>query len=84
MSDEIHNETPEKKDEVEMAQTEDDTGDIGSIQIGDALYLASSEHPGLSLAAKYDGGPGFPRWKHQVQIALASKNKLGFVLGTLK
>ncbi|XP_074293312.1 uncharacterized protein LOC141620301 [Silene latifolia] len=50
----------------------------------DPLYLSQSDQPSLKLTSTEFDGSGFLSWKCEAYLALISKNKEGFVDGTLK
>ncbi|XP_071715226.1 uncharacterized protein [Rutidosis leptorrhynchoides] len=51
--------------------------------INDPLYLASSDHPGMTLTATPFNGSNFLGWSRTVKMALGAKLKLGFIDGSL-
>ena len=47
-------------------------------------YLLPSDGPGVLITAKVFDGENYDFWEKAVHMALKSKNKLGFINGTLK
>ncbi|KAL5769281.1 hypothetical protein ACOSQ2_016064 [Xanthoceras sorbifolium] len=50
----------------------------------DPYYTHHSDHPGLVLISKILNGDNYSTWKTAMILALNSKNKLGFINGTIK
>nr|KYP58589.1 Copia protein [Cajanus cajan] len=46
-------------------------------------YLHPSENPSLVLVSFVLDGPNYQQWSHSFRISLVSKNKLGFIDGTI-
>ncbi|KAI3497468.1 hypothetical protein L1887_40092 [Cichorium endivia] len=54
-----------------------------NIDCSNHFYLGSSDNPGSILLSNVFNGVGFMAWKRAKTIALAAKNKYGFVDGTI-
>lgn len=54
-----------------------------AIDYSSPYHLHPSDHPGMVLVSQKLIGDNFPTWRHVVKIALAAKNKLCFVDGSL-
>ncbi|KAL5825696.1 hypothetical protein ACOSQ3_021759 [Xanthoceras sorbifolium] len=52
--------------------------------LSDPYYTHHSDHPGLVLNSKILNRDNYSAWKRAMILALNSKNKLGFVNGTIK
>ncbi|PWA48123.1 hypothetical protein CTI12_AA493860 [Artemisia annua] len=50
--------------------------------INDPLYIASSDHPGMTLTNTPFNGINFHSWSRTIKMALGAKLKLGFIYGT--
>ena len=50
--------------------------------INDPLYIASSDHPGMTLTNTSFNGVNFHIWSRTNKMALGAKLKLGFIDGT--
>ncbi|PWA58139.1 hypothetical protein CTI12_AA401880 [Artemisia annua] len=50
--------------------------------INDPLYIASSDHPGMTLTNTSFNGNNFHGWSRNVKMALGAKLKLGFIDGS--
>jgi hypothetical protein len=48
------------------------------------LFIHSSDHPGLLLVTKRLNGDNYPTRKRSMIIALTTKNKIGFVNGSIE
>ena len=64
------------------------TGSINSADssksiISNSFYLNHSDHPGLVLISKPLNGDNYSTWRRVMTLALNSKNKLGFVNGSI-
>uniref|UniRef100_A0A2N9FK13 Retrotransposon Copia-like N-terminal domain-containing protein n=1 Tax=Fagus sylvatica TaxID=28930 RepID=A0A2N9FK13_FAGSY len=46
-------------------------------------YLNNSDNPGIHLVTKPLSGDNYHTWSRSMSLALSSKNKLGFVIGTV-
>lgn len=55
-----------------------------TIDVTSPLYLHPSDGSSFQIMEKLQGSANFRSWKRSMEIALASKRKLGFVKGTLK
>ena len=55
-----------------------------SVSPSDALSLHPSDHPGLILVAKLLEGDNYGQLSRSMKISLSTKNKPGFVDGTIK
>ncbi|XP_071699597.1 uncharacterized protein [Rutidosis leptorrhynchoides] len=49
----------------------------------DPLYLANSDHPGMTLTTTLFNGSNYTGWSRTIKMALGAKLKLGFIDGTL-
>ena len=47
------------------------------------LHLQNSDSPGMKLVSECFDGTGFSNWKRSMSIALSTRNKLGFVDGSV-
>ena len=47
------------------------------------LYLHNGDHPGLVLVTHSLTGSNYNTWSHSMVMALTTKNKLGFVDGSI-
>jgi len=54
------------------------------IEPNDPLYIHPSDFPGQTLVANIFDGENFDSWKRTFLRALSSKNKVGFVDGTVR
>ncbi|KAI3700839.1 hypothetical protein L2E82_45478 [Cichorium intybus] len=54
-----------------------------SIDVSSPYYLGSSDNPGTVLVSSVFNGNGFSSWKRSMTIALAAKNKIAFVDGSI-
>lgn len=52
--------------------------------ISNPYFTHHSDHPGLVLVSKSLNGDNYSGWKRAMTLALNSKNKLGFVNGSIK
>ncbi|XP_061999339.1 uncharacterized protein LOC133716679 [Rosa rugosa] len=52
--------------------------------LSNPFFTHHSDHPGLVLVSKPLNGDNYAGWKKAMTLALNSKNKLGFVNGTIK
>lgn len=72
-----------------MSSTENDSPPTNNSASAEAIdysspyYLHPSDHPGMVLVSQKLIGDNFPSWKRAAKIALAAKNKLCFVDGSL-
>jgi len=55
-----------------------------TIDPNDPMFIHPSDHPGQVLVANVFNGEGFDSWKRTFLRALSSKNKVGFIDGTVK
>ncbi|KAL5777099.1 hypothetical protein ACOSP7_010025 [Xanthoceras sorbifolium] len=58
--------------------------DPSKVNISNPYFTHHSDHPGLVLISKPLTGDNFSTWKRAMTLALNSKNKLGFVNGSIK
>jgi len=58
--------------------------DSSKTNISSPYFTHHSDHPGLILISKPLNGDNYSTWKRAMTLALNSKNKLGFVNGTIK
>ncbi|XP_074306620.1 uncharacterized protein LOC141641876 [Silene latifolia] len=66
-----------------MPDSQTNSASSGSIDVyEDPLSLTNNDQPNLKLTDTLFDGTGFLTWKRDVLIALASKNKDGFITGT--
>ena len=52
--------------------------------LSDPYFLHPSDNPGLILISKTLNGDNYSGWKRAMTLALNSKNKLGFIDGSIK
>ena len=57
--------------------------DSSSSNISNPYFVHHSDHPGLVLISKPLNGDNYSTWKRAMTLALNSKNKLGFVNGSI-
>lgn len=55
-----------------------------TLDASSVYYLHPSDHTGLKLVSQVFDGVGYGDWKREMVLALTSKNKIGFVDGSLK
>ncbi|XP_024199829.1 uncharacterized protein LOC112203031 [Rosa chinensis] len=58
--------------------------EMSKSNLSNPYYTHHSDHPGLVLVSKPLNGDNYGGWKRAMTPALNSKNKLGFVNGTIK
>ncbi|KAI9197646.1 hypothetical protein LWI28_002053 [Acer negundo] len=58
--------------------------DPARVNISNPYFTHHSDHPGLILISKSLNGDNYSTWKRAMTLALNSKNKLGFVNGSIK
>ncbi|KAI9186226.1 hypothetical protein LWI28_015065 [Acer negundo] len=58
--------------------------DVLKIDTSNPYFTHHSDHPGLVLISKPLTGDNYSTWKRAMTLALNSKNKLGFVNGSIK
>ena len=58
--------------------------DPSKVNISNPYFTHHSDHPGLILISKPLNGDNYSTWKRAMTLALNSKNKLGFVNGSIK
>ncbi|KAL5864007.1 hypothetical protein ACOSQ3_001521 [Xanthoceras sorbifolium] len=58
--------------------------DPSKVNISNPYFTHHSDHPGLVLISKPLNGDNYSTWKRAMTLALNSKNKLGFVIGSIK
>ncbi|RVW90944.1 Retrovirus-related Pol polyprotein from transposon RE1 [Vitis vinifera] len=66
-----------------MAKSEIPT-DFSKVDLSNPYFTYHSDHPGLVLISKSLNGDNYLAWKRAMILALNSKNKLGFVNGSIK
>ncbi|RVW43404.1 hypothetical protein CK203_018503 [Vitis vinifera] len=66
-----------------MAKSEIST-DFSKADLSNPYFTHHSDHPGLVLISKSLNGDNYLAWKRAMILALNSKNKLGFVNGSIK
>ncbi|KAL6311626.1 hypothetical protein AAG906_027478 [Vitis piasezkii] len=66
-----------------MAKSEIPT-DFSKADLSNPYFTHHSDHPGLVLISKSLNGDNYSAWKRAMILALNSKNKLGFVNGSIK
>ncbi|RVW84995.1 hypothetical protein CK203_037699 [Vitis vinifera] len=66
-----------------MAKSEIPT-DFSKADLSNPYFTHHSDHPGLVLISKSLNGDNYLAWKRAMILALNSKNKLGFVNGSIK
>ncbi|XP_062014225.1 uncharacterized protein LOC133730695 [Rosa rugosa] len=59
------------------------TSEMSKSDLSNPYYTHHSDHPGLVLISKPLNGDNYAGWKRAMTLALNSKNKLGFVNGTI-
>lgn len=62
----------------------DKNGKVSLSSIQHPLYLHPSDGPHTVSVEKHTGVANYRSWRRSMEIALASKRKLGFVTGTMK
>ncbi|XP_062026475.1 uncharacterized protein LOC133742813 [Rosa rugosa] len=60
------------------------TSEMSKSDLSNPFFTHHSDHPGLVLVSKPLNGDNYAGWKRAMTLALNSKNKLGFVNGTIK
>ena len=55
-----------------------------TLDASSVYYLHPSNHIGLKLVSQVFDGVGYGDWRRGIVLALTSKNKLGFIDGSLK
>ncbi|KAI9165036.1 hypothetical protein LWI28_006378 [Acer negundo] len=58
--------------------------DPSKVNISNPYFTHHSDHPGLILISKPVNRDNYSTWKRAITLALNSKNKLGFVNGSIK
>ncbi|KAL5834719.1 hypothetical protein ACOSQ4_014216 [Xanthoceras sorbifolium] len=58
--------------------------DPSKVNVSNTYFTHHSDHPGLVLISKPLNGENYSTWKKAMTLALNSKNKLGFVNGSIK
>ncbi|WJZ83054.1 hypothetical protein VitviT2T_002766 [Vitis vinifera] len=58
--------------------------DFSKADLSNPYFTHHSDHPGLVLISKSFSGDNYSAWKRAMILALNSKNKLGFVNGSIK
>ncbi|RVX10168.1 Retrovirus-related Pol polyprotein from transposon RE1 [Vitis vinifera] len=58
--------------------------DFSKADLSNPYFTHHSDHPGLVLISKSLNGDNYSAWKRAMILALNSKNKLGFVNGSIK
>ncbi|RVW56241.1 Retrovirus-related Pol polyprotein from transposon RE1 [Vitis vinifera] len=66
-----------------MAKSEIPTN-FSKVDLSNPYFTHHSDHPGLVLISKSLNGDNYSAWKRAMILALNSKNKLGFVNGSIK
>ncbi|KAK0607454.1 hypothetical protein LWI29_015338 [Acer saccharum] len=61
----------------------DSNADSSRSNISNPYFTHHSDHPGLTLISKPLNGDNYSTWKRAMTLALNSKNKLGFVNGSI-
>ncbi|GMJ07230.1 hypothetical protein HRI_004392200 [Hibiscus trionum] len=63
---------------------------MGEVNLSDAFnnganpyYLHQSDNPGMILLTQPLGSDNYHSWRHAMMMALSTKNKLGFVDGSI-
>ncbi|XP_024163991.1 uncharacterized protein LOC112170959 [Rosa chinensis] len=60
------------------------TSEMSKSDLSNPFFTHYSDHPGLVLVSKPLNGDNYTGWKRAMTLALNSKNKFGFVNGTIK
>ncbi|KAL5787778.1 hypothetical protein ACOSP7_004727 [Xanthoceras sorbifolium] len=47
------------------------------------FYIHPSNSPGTVLISQLLNGDNYPTWRHAMRMALSTKNKMGFITGTI-
>ncbi|XP_024159530.1 uncharacterized protein LOC112166833 [Rosa chinensis] len=58
--------------------------DFSKTDISNSYFTHHSDHPGLVLVSKSLNGDNYSGWKRAMTLALNSKNKLGFIDGSIE
>jgi len=58
--------------------------DLTKANLSNPFFTHHSDHPGLILISKPLNGDNYSTWKRAMTLALNSKNKLGFVNGSIR
>jgi len=58
--------------------------DLIKANLSNPFFTHHSDHPGLILISKLLNGDNYSTWKRAMTLALNSKNKLGFVNGSIR
>lgn len=62
-----------------MSKDEETTGGYA-----DPLYLAPSDNPAMQISSMVFNGANFLNWSRSIKMSFGSKNKLGYIDGTVK
>jgi hypothetical protein len=60
------------------------SADLSKAGISNPYFTHHADHPGLVLVSKPLNGDNYSTWKRAMNLALNSKNKLGFVNDSIK
>ncbi|XP_040374566.1 uncharacterized protein LOC133711476 [Rosa rugosa] len=71
-------------DNVPPSPSNPSKSDNSKSDVSNPFFTHHSDHPGLVLVSKPLNGDNYTGWKRAMTLALNSKNKLGFVNGSIK
>lgn len=67
-----------------VAASDSSKSETSKSDVSNPYFTHHSDHPGLVLVSKSLNGDNYSGWKRAMTLALNSKNKLGFVNGSIK
>ncbi|XP_024189972.1 uncharacterized protein LOC112193939 [Rosa chinensis] len=72
------------RDNVPPSRSNPSKSDNSKSNVSNPFFTHHSDHPGLVLVSKPLNGDNYTGWQRAMTLALNSKNKLGFVNGSIK
>ena len=78
-----NNEAPPTLDTCKEIAVPTTSADLSKANISNPYFTHHSDHPGLVLISKPLNEDNYSTWKRAMTLALNSKNKLGFVNGSI-